>query len=67
MVLIKDLEGIDYDRAVEYTRENYRDIKKMSIEEINDMLLLSAFTFDETEEEEHYWHSVNERINNEKQ
>jgi len=56
MCLLKHLKGNTYNRAVEYTRENYVDTEFEITElEIDNVSLMRAFLFIQTEEGFDYW------------
>jgi hypothetical protein len=57
MCLIKHLKGTTYNRAVEYTRNNPYNSEPNDLE-IDNMPLMRAFLFNETEEGFDYWHDV---------
>jgi len=59
MCLVKHLKGKTYNRAVKYTRDNYVDTEfEINELEIDNMPLMRAFSFDETEEGFYYWVDV---------
>jgi len=59
MCLVKHLKGNTYNRAVKNTRENYVDTEfEINEVEIDNMPLMRAFLFNETEEGFDYWHDV---------
>lgn len=66
MALVKDLEGEDYEKALQRAKENYdramREadrtgnwFKPDTLDEIDNKKLTGAFVFDETEEGHRYW------------
>jgi len=66
MVLIKDLEGEDYNMAVKYAEKNFIEFKPEITGLINDMKLECAFVFDDTEEGHKYWANLNIEIKKQK-